>query len=288
MTTKPAPVCGETPRAQRYHYTRCHDKDDWIAANDYDALRTENERLVRVAEATDMLLATELSMTRQLTDLLDLEVTKRKAADEESTLILQRSEAAESALAAERERVIEECANCVARIRGPYNHASENADRYRIQDEILAQAENLIRALLAQPKAAPARVADGVTAIPSVDEVTTKAQSSAAPDSGEGMPEYPKNVGDYNIHDRYELLREYAVALRAYALSLREKREGWKWVPREPTIEMENAGDKADSDYSNNRFHGLGHLGRSAFVYHHMLSAAPPAEKKKGPSGEMA
>ena len=45
---------------------------------------------------------------------------------------------------------------------------------------------NKIDALLTQSKAAPARVADGVAAIPSVDEVTAKAQSSAAPDSGEG------------------------------------------------------------------------------------------------------
>jgi hypothetical protein len=68
--------------------------------------------------------------------------------------------------------------------------------------------------------------------------------------------------------------------VRAYALSLRE-REGWKCVPMEPTIEMENAGDKADRDYSNNRFAGLGSLGRSAFIYHHMLAAAPPAEDGK-------
>lgn len=51
--------------------------------------------------------------------------------------------------------------------------------------------------------------------------------------------------------------------------------EGWKLVPVEPTIEMENGGDKADRDYSNNRFHGLGHMGRVYFVYHHMLAAAP-------------
>ena len=60
---------------------------------------------------------------------------------------------------------------------------------------------------------------------------------------------------------------------------------GWKLIraeradrvslPRSPTIEMENAGDKADCDYSNNRFAGLGHLGRVAFIYHHMLAARP-------------
>ncbi len=54
----------------------------------------------------------------------------------------------------------------------------------------------------------------------------------------------------------------------------RHRDEGVR-VPREPTIEMENAGDKADRDYSNNRFHGKGHLGRVAFIYDAMLAAAP-------------
>ena len=98
------------------------------------------------------------------------------------------------------------------------------------------------RALLAQPKAAPARVADGVAAIPSADEVTAKAQSSAAPDSG--MPEAP----DLFDQEGYPATPEQAVfvekeayaCLLSYALSLREKREGI--VTNEEIIEMDENG----------------------------------------------
>lgn len=45
-------------------------------------------------------------------------------------------------------------------------------------------------------------------------------------------------------------------------------------VPREPTEAMMRAMHKADNDYSNNRFHGHGHLSRAEFVYRAMLAAA--------------
>lgn len=48
-------------------------------------------------------------------------------------------------------------------------------------------------------------------------------------------------------------------------------------VPREPTVEMERAGNAADARYSNNDFRGNGQLSRAAFVYKAMLSAAPAA-----------
>ncbi len=74
-----------------------------------------------------------------------------------------------------------------------------------------------------------------------------------------------------SVKERFEAMLATPPAERAAAGSVT--------VPREPTIEMENAGDHADNDYSNNRFHGKGHLGRVAFIYHYMLAAAPaPAE----------
>jgi len=45
-------------------------------------------------------------------------------------------------------------------------------------------------------------------------------------------------------------------------------------VPVEPTEKMIDAMHKADRDFSNNCFHGQGHLSRAEFVYHAMLAAA--------------
>lgn len=63
-------------------------------------------------------------------------------------------------------------------------------------------------------------------------------------------------------------------------MALRSLQEG-VWGPREPTAEMEQAGNKADEAYSNNRFGGDGHLSRAAFVYKAMIGVIAPEEQPR-------
>jgi len=102
MSAKPAPVSGETPRAQRYHYTRCHDKDDWIAANDYDALYAENERLKNDQEFAKAIVDNKLKDAKEAAESALAEV--RDQLSNALSVINHKLKTAESALAAERER----------------------------------------------------------------------------------------------------------------------------------------------------------------------------------------
>jgi hypothetical protein len=183
------------------------------------------------------------------------------------------------------------CSNCGIRF-VPVDFAEGLERELSAARYALAEKERELQALLAQPKAASARVADGVAAIPSADEVTAKAQSDAAPDSGEGMPDIIKFLlgegslegvwwGEPNTERNATFW--WRSILRAYALSLREKREGmvprWmldaKWWEEQrsachATYNGGHEGDKCDAFH-----HGMDTVFN--VIVNGWLAAAPPA-----------